>query len=72
MSVQPQKETRTHKRTRGHFGCLRTLMGMVLSLTYSSVQIHQNVPLQGVPVVAQQAKNLTTIHEDADWLPGLV
>ena len=26
----------------------------------------------GVPVVAQQVKNLTSIHEDAGLIPGLV
>ena len=25
----------------------------------------------GVPVVAQQVKNLTSIHEDVDLIPGL-
>ena len=25
----------------------------------------------GVPIVAQQVKNLTSIHEDADLIPGL-
>ena len=25
----------------------------------------------GVPLVAQQVKNLTSIHEDAGWIPGL-
>ena len=24
----------------------------------------------GVPIVAQQLTNLTSIHEDADWIPG--
>ena len=27
--------------------------------------------LRGVPVVAQQVKNLTSIHEDAGSIPGL-
>ena len=25
----------------------------------------------GVPIVAQQVKNWTSIHEDAAWIPGL-
>ena len=25
----------------------------------------------GIPIVAQQVKNLTSIHEDAGWIPGL-
>lgn len=27
--------------------------------------------VQGVPFVAQQVRNLTSIHEDVDWIPGL-
>ena len=27
--------------------------------------------LPGVPVVAQQVKNMTSIHEDLGWIPGL-
>ena len=26
----------------------------------------------GVPIVAQQVKNLTSIHEDVDSIPGLI
>ena len=29
------------------------------------------ITCRGLPVVAQQVKNLTRIHEDADWIPGL-
>ena len=25
----------------------------------------------GVPIVAQQLTNLTSIHEDSGWIPGL-
>ena len=27
--------------------------------------------IPGVPIVAQCVKNLTSIHKDADWIPGL-
>ena len=27
--------------------------------------------LHGVPIVAQQKTNLTSIHEDTGWIPGL-
>ena len=49
------------------------------SCTYSSekMKIYTNLILKflikqmGVPVVAQQIKNLTSIHEDAGSIPGL-
>ena len=30
-----------------------------------------NIKRQGVPIVAQQVKNLTGIHEDVGSIPGL-
>ena len=32
----------------------------------------QEVPIEGLPIVTQQIKNLTSIHEGAGWIPGLV
>ena len=33
--------------------------------------MNQKAFLQRVPVVAQQVTNLTSIHQDADLIPGL-
>ena len=30
-----------------------------------------NKSIKGVPIVSQWVKNLTSIHEDSDWIPGL-
>ena len=35
------------------------------------VKFHENKADGGVPVMAQQVKNLTSIHEDAGSMPGL-
>ena len=41
-------------------------------VAHNSMQhCRSKIQLLGVPVVAQQVKNLTSIHEDIDSIPGL-
>ena len=35
-----------------------------------TVKINKNFKNEGVPVVAQRVKNVTSIHEDAGSVPG--
>ena len=37
----------------------------------NTMEIPQEIKNRGVPIVAQQVKNLISIHEDAGSIPGL-
>ena len=43
----------------------------MIKLNLKKLQKLKNTSVQGVPVVAQRVKNLTSIPEDAGLIPGL-